>query len=283
MNQKINKIALTGKTNSGKSTLINLLVGETISIVNKKINTTEELTIGVLNKSNIQIIIYDTPGLNFLKTQKTNKKKFNINLWQALDSANLIFYLIDSSKYNFDDTKKDILKISETNKKIIIIFNKIDLIKTNKILPYINQLRKTNLVYDFFLISSKLNKGLKELLNFLLSESYNSKWIYLSDEITDKDDIYISNECTRNAILKYLHKEIPYNLKVSNIVFKYLKNNNLKIKKLIEIKNSRYKPIILGKNGLTIKRIREQSQKDLNKIFKCKVHLYLQVNFKNEK
>ena len=99
----------------------------------------------------------------------------------------------------------------------------------------------------------------------------------------NKDDIYITNECTRNAILKFLHKEIPYNIKIKNTLFKYLKNNDLKIKQSIELDNKRYKPIILGKNGNTIKRIRECSQKDIKSIINNNIHLYLQIDTKNAK
>ena len=80
-----------------------------------------------------------------------------------------------------------------------------------------------------------------------------------------------------------MHKEIPYNIKIKNILFKYLKNNDLKIKQSIELDNKRYKPIILGKNGNTIKRIRECSQKDIKSIINNNIHLYLQIDTKNAK
>ena len=92
----------------------------------------------------------------------------------------------------------------------------------------------------------------------------------------------MSNECTRNAILKNLHKEIPYNIVVKNFQYKILKNKNIKIKQFIIIENLRYKSIIIGKNGNTIKRIRQDSQRDIQKILDSKVHLYLQIINKDE-
>ena len=280
---KLIKIALVGKTNAGKSTLINSVVGEKISIINKKINTTQEYILGIKNINNTQIIFYDTPGSNFLKTSDLNQKKLKLNIWQAIDSVDMIVYLIDILKYNFNEIKKEILKISEVNKPIVFVFNKVDLYENKKILPLINELKIIEKIKDFFLISSKYGQGINSFLDYLDSKSVKNNWIYNNDEITDKDDIYITNECTRNSILDFLHKEIPYNLKVINQSFKYLKNNQLKIKQVIELNNLRYKPIILGKNGATIKRIREKSQLDMNDILKCKVHLYLQVAIKNEK
>ena len=92
----------------------------------------------------------------------------------------------------------------------------------------------------------------------------------------------MANECTRNAILKYLHKEIPYNITVRNLLFKLLNNNDIKIKQSIDLINMRYKPIILGENGGIIKKIRESSQKEIANIMQSKIHLYLQVNKIND-
>ena len=141
---------------------------------------------------------------------------------------------------------------------------------------------KTNLVQEFFNISAKYIKGIDQLICYLISKSKTNKWRFINNEVSDKDDIFISNECTRNAILKYLHKEVPYNLNIRNVIFKVLKNNDLKIKQSIELKNLRYKPIILGKNGDTIKKIRKYSQNEIANIMQSKVHLYLQVNKIND-
>ena len=282
MKKKLIKVALVGKTNAGKSTLVNSFVGEKISIVNKKINTTQDLILGILNIDTTQIIFYDTPGSNFLKTSNLLQKKIKTHIWNAIDQVNLILYIIDSSKYNYQDIESDINKISEVNKSIILVFNKIDLIENEKILFYINDLKKNNFIESFFNISAKYNKGITNLSNYLRTKSITQEWLYKNDEITNKDDIYITNECTRNAILEFLHQEIPYNIKVRSLVFKYLKNHDLKIKQSIELQNERYKPIILGKKGNTIKRIRENSQNAIHKILNCKVHLYLQVNVNND-
>ena len=283
MKKKLIKVALVGKTNAGKSTLVNSFVGEKISIINKKINTTQDLILGILNIDTTQIIFYDTPGSNFLKTSNLLQKKNKTHIWSAIDQVNLILYIIDSSKYNYQNIESDINKISEVNKSIILVFNKIDLIENEKILFYINELKKINFIESFFNISAKYNKGITNLSNYLTTKSITQEWLYKNDEITNKDDIFITNECTRNAILEFLHQEIPYNIKVRSLIFKYLKNHDLKIKQSIELQNERYKPIILGKKGNTIKIIRENSQNAIHKILNCKVHLYLQVNINNDR
>ena len=282
MKKKLVKVALLGKTNAGKSSLINNLIGETISITNKKINTNNENIIGILNKLNTQIIFLDTPGSNFIKSNLPSDKKFKTSIWQAIYEADIIIYIVDILKYNFQLIKSDIIKIAEENKLIIFAFNKIDLIETKNSLKYINELKQIKRIKEFFILSVKYNKGTNQLLKFLISKSYNSNWIYNNNEISDKSEIFITNECTRNAILQNLHKEIPYKISIKNFQYKILKNKNIKIKQFIIIENIRYKSIILGKNGNTIKRIRQNSQRNIKRILNSEVHLYLQVINKNE-
>ena len=139
------------------------------------------------------------------------------------------------------------------------------------------------MIDEFFHISAKYNRGLDLIKKYLVTKSKNSKWKHEFNEISNKSDIFISNECTRNALLKYLHKEIPYNIAVKSKLFKIINKKNIKIKQLIEINNLRYKSIILGKKGQTIKRIRESSQKEIEEIFHSKIHLYLEVIYVNAK
>ena len=277
MIKKLLKISIIGKTNAGKSTLINNLVGEIISITNKKINTTEDLIIGITNFKNIQLVFYDTPGLNNIKNIDKKNIKMKQNLWNGLNQTDLILYLIDTTKYNFSEISFNINKLREINKPIIIVFNKNDLIEKKSILPKINELNKKFDLQNFFSISAKKILGLDILKEFLQNKSYISQWIFDKNEITNKDDIFITNECTRDTILNLLHKEIPYNIKITNKLFKFLKNGDLKIKQNIEIDNQRYKKIILGKNGDKIKDIRIKSQSNISKILKTKVHLYINI------
>ncbi len=277
MKKKILKISIVGKTNAGKSTLLNKLIGEKVSITNKKVNTTEDLILGIFTIKESQLIFYDTPGISNLKNLNNKKISLKKNLWNGLNETDLILYLIDTKKYYYNDIYNNILKLNEINKEIIIVFNKNDLIKKNSILPKIKELNKNLKIDSFFSISAKKNLGLNNIKNYLLTKTYYSNWLYKLDEISNKDDIFISNETTRNSILTLLHKEIPYNVKIINKLFKYLKNGDLKIKQDIEISNIRYKKILLGKSGNKIKEIRTMSQKDISKILKTKVHLYINI------
>jgi len=277
MTSRILKIALVGRTNSGKSTLINRIVGEKISIQNKKINTTQVTVIGIKNVRETQLIFYDTPGSNFLKSLNAQSKNLKTNLWSGIDDSDIILYLVDSKTVNTKFLFEQINKLQELKKKILIIFNKIDLISNKEILPLTSNLNKNFNIDSFFTISAKQNIGIEDLLNYIDKFSYASNWVFKDDEITDKDDLFIVGELLRESMLTYLHKEIPYNVNIQTSNFKTLRNKDIKIKQKIIIKQPRYKKIILGKKGEMIKKIREDSQKKMSKIFNAKIHLYIEI------
>jgi GTPase len=277
MKNKILKIALVGRTNAGKSTLINRIVGEKISIQNKKINTTQVTIMGVKNIKKTQLIFYDTPGSNFLKSLNKQSRNLKTNLWSGIDESDIIFYLIDSKTANIKFLFEQIDKLQEVKKKIIVIFNKVDLISNKQLLPLISNLNKNFQIDSFFTISALQNIGIEDLLDYIEKYSYLSTWIFTDDEITNKDDIFIVGELLRETMLTYLHKEIPYNVNIETSNFKTLKNNDIKIKQKIIINQNRYKKIILGKKGELIKKIREDSQKKMSQILNAKIHLYLEI------
>ena len=277
MTSKILKIALIGRTNAGKSTLINSIVGEKISIQNKKINTTQVTIIGVKNIKKTQLIFYDTPGSNFLKSLNKQSKNLKTNLWSGIDESDIIFYLIDSKTANIKFLFEQIEKLQEVKKKIIVIFNKIDLISNKQLLPLISNLNKNFQIDSFFTISAIQNIGIDDLLDYTEKYSYVSKWIFEDDEITNKDDIFIVGELLRETMLTYLHKEIPYNVSIQTSNFKILKNNDIKIKQKIIINQKKNKKIILGRKGEMIKKIREYKQKKISQNLNAKIHLYLEI------
>ncbi len=277
MQNKILKTAIVGKTNAGKSTLINNIIGEKISIQNKKINTTQDLIIGIKNIDKTQILFYDTPGSNFLKSLNIQSKNLKINLWSGIEDSDIVLYLVDSKTINLSFLFDQLEKIKEVKKKVILVFNKIDLIESKNLLPIIKKINDKFQIESFFNISAKNSIGVLDLLDYLLNFAYVSSWIYHKDEITNKDDKFILNELLRETLLTYLHKEIPYNLIINTSTYKVLKNNDIKIKQKIIINEKRYKKIILGKKGEMIKAIREDSQKKMSTILKAKVHLYLEI------
>ena len=152
MKKKLLKISLVGRTNAGKSTLINKLVGEQISIINKKINTTEDLIHGILNINNIQLVFFDTPGFKLDKEYDKKKPILKRNLWEGINISDLILFLIDSKNFKLNENIEHLKKLLEFKKKIIVVFNKNDLIDKKSILPMIKELDKFKKISNFFSI-----------------------------------------------------------------------------------------------------------------------------------
>ena len=147
-----------------------------ISIENKKINTTFQTIVGIKNIKDTQIIFFDTPGSNVLQSTNILNKKLKTEIWEAINKADIILFIIDIKKYNYNSIVSDLKKINETNKPVIIVFNKMDLINNNIILSYINDLNKTQLVQDFFSISAKYINGVDQLMIYLISKSKTHEW-----------------------------------------------------------------------------------------------------------
>ena len=279
MKNKLLKISLIGNTNSGKSTFFNTVINKRVSIISKKKNTTIDLIIGVVNLKNTQFILYDTPGLLFLESKIVLKKNMKSNIWNGIESSDIIFYFLDSSKKTIQINKNFLNQLILNKKNILIIMNKIDLISKNELIQKMVNIHKVNNKLEIFPISSTKNIGVNDLITFTSKFSKKMDWIYKKNEITNKNDIFISNEITRESLLKFLNEEIPYSVKVINCKFKIIKNKDLILHQEIIINKPSYKKIIVGKNGLMIKKIREYSQKILSKYFSMKTHLYLNVKF----
>ena len=198
-------------------------------------------------------------------------------MWNGIDESDLILYLIDASSINTKFLFEQLEKINETKKKIIVAFNKTDLILNKKLLPIISKISNQFKVESFFTISAKKNIGIDDILKFLKKYTYPSKWEYLKDEITNKDDKFFLSELLRETLLTYLHKEIPYNISIRTTNFKKLSKSDIKVKQKILINEKRYKKIILGKKGSMIKKIREECQKKIKSVFKKNIHLYIEL------
>ena len=277
MKNKTISACLIGNTNSGKSTFLNLIVGENISIVNKKRNTTIDFVSGILNLNNIQIVFYDTPGLNNSKYIFSKNYKIKNNFWHSFELSKIILYFYDVSKKNLAINKDIIKETNNSDKILLIILNKIDLIKKNKLLPLINEIHKKYMTDIIFPISAKFNIGTESLLEYISSKASYGNWMYTKNEITNKSDEFISREITRNSLLRNLNCEIPYKLKVNNYKWKIVSKKEIVIYQEIIVNKKNYKKIIIGKSGKMVKKIREDSQKELKKIFNKIIHLYIKV------
>ena len=277
--KKLLKALIVGKPNVGKSTLLNSLVGEKVSIVSRKAQTTQRNTTGVVTKDNSQLIFFDTPGLN--KIEKNIR--ISENFKTVAENVDVLIYMVDNTKksQSIDDQFRNWLNYNENKfRKKILIINKIDCIEKVNLLEIT---KKINSVINFdetFFISLSKKSGLERFFNWVEKQAYSNEWVF---QQTFKSNISKKNflsELTREKVFEYIHEEIPYNLEIKTDYIERGSNNSLKVYQTIWLNKKSYKPIILGKEGKSIKMISVQARLDMQKFLKSKVHLFIRLKMK---
>ena len=277
-------VNIIGPPNSGKSTLINNLIGKKISIVSSKPQTTRFCVRGILNfkfndkKEKSQIIFVDTPGI--FEPKRNLDKVILQNALKQLNSVDYTILVFDCYKKNGLDEFLQVMKIISYEKnKISLVLNKIDLIDKTKLLKLAKTL-STNIFFEnIFMISAIKGEGCEDLVRFLASKVPKSNFLFDEDYLTNIPNQLFSSEVTREKLFKLLNHELPYNLAVQTV--KWLENkNDIKIYQDIYVAKTNHKIIVLGKNGENIKKTGTMARLELKKIFNKKIHLFLFVKVK---
>ena len=277
--RKLLKALIVGKPNVGKSTMLNSLIGEKVSIVSRKAQTTQRNTTGVITKDNSQLIFFDTPGLNKIEKNIRISETFKT----VAENVDVLIYMVDNTKksQSIDDQFRNWLNNNENKfKKKILIINKIDCIEKVNLFEIT---KKINSVINFdetFFISLSKKSGMERFLNWVEKQAYSNEWLF---EQTYKSNISKKNflsELTREKVFEYIHEEIPYNLEIKTDYIEPSSNKSLKIYQTVWLYKKSYKPIILGKEGKSIKMISLQARLDMQKFLKSKVHLFIRLKMK---
>jgi len=267
-------ISIVGPSNSGKSTLLNKILDEKVSIVSRKVQTTRMGLRGIFNNNEVQIIFIDTPGLFDAKT--IFERAMVENAFNNLNDADLVYFLIDGSR-KLSKFDKQVLEYFENFKKeAFLIINKIDLIDKKQLLEITNNINSYFSFKKTFYISAKTKEGVNDLLSQTNKEAVSEGWLYPDDQYTNLQSAILCEEITREKIFNHVHEEVPYSSIVKTDSW-LDKKNLLKIGQTIYVKKKNHKGIILGKEGSKIKEIGTASRIDLEKIFNKKIFLSLDV------
>lgn len=274
-----------GRTNVGKSTLINLLVGEKIAAIANKVQTTRTQIKGIVNRENSQIIFIDTPGIHKPKT-KLNENMIELS-WDAISNSDVILFLIEAdSKEIGRGDMKIIEKIKEANKKCILIINKIDLVNKEDLAKIIDLYKNE---YDFSAIipiSAVKAKYKETVLDEIEKNLKPGPMYYDKEEYTDQTLRQLAEETIREKALILLKDEVPHGIFVQVEKMKLKKtqkNENIyNIEATIYCLRNSHKGIIIGKNGEMLKRIGTMARKDMEQNFGTKVNLKTWVKVKED-
>ncbi len=275
-------VTVIGRTNVGKSSIINLLVGEKISAITNKPQTTRKVIKGIINNENSQIIIIDTPGIH-----KPKSKLGNLMVNEAIGSipdVDVILYVIDSTDSRIDEETLE--KIRQAGKPTILIINKIDLIDSAKLAKIIDRYKER---YDFKAIvptSVKQKKNIKEIIDEIENNIKEGPAYYDIEEYTNQTLRDLVEETIREKALKLLQDEVPHGILVETTKLKTKKTKNnekiFDIESIIYCLRESHKGIIIGKQGSMLKKIGTFAREDLEKMLDCKVNLKLWVKVKED-
>lgn len=315
--KKCGQISIIGKPNAGKSSLMNKIIGQKISIVTPKVQTTRSIITGIYTDSDTQLIFLDTPGI--FNPSKALEKAMVRCAWSSIHGADLVCLLIDFYDFKLDDEFRGLMQnLSKQNLKPLIIFNKIDKIRKNHSnFEFIEKVKKENFILnieklldisnstsesdkpnilsndlaefktffpdsDFCFISVNESVNIDELVNFMKFRSPLSEWMYEEDEITTAPMKFLATEITRENLFYNLSHELPYNLKVEATSWEEIGENEFKIQQEIIVTRQSHKKIILGDAGAMIKKISMKSRTDISNSLGIKAHLFLFVKVRED-
>ena len=278
-------VTIVGRTNVGKSTLINLLVGEKVAAIANRVQTTRTAIKGIVNRENSQIVFIDTPGIHKPKT-KLNKTMIETS-YSNLEDADIVLFLVEANKTSIGKEEAKILeKLKEIKKKCILIINKIDLIKREKLLELIELYRK-EYAFEAVIPISALKPKYKEIVLCEIEKNLNYGPAYYDiEEYTDQTLRQLAEETIREKALLLLQQEVPHGIFVEVQKMKNTKNRKgeemYDIDATIYCLRNSHKGIIIGKNGEMLKRIGTLARIDMERNFMTKVNLKTWVKVKED-
>ena len=279
-NSKTVFVAVVGKPNVGKSSLINALVGKKITIVSKKPQTTRNRIFGVLTKNLDQYVFLDTPGLFHAKDKLGQNMVKTVK--DSVSSVDLIVMVVEPNDKISKAETHFISNFQHSQIPVILVINKIDLISNkSKLMDIIS---KYNNIYEFkstFLISVLFKDGLEDLMQEIRKYLIYSDHFFPDDMVTDRSEHFIAAEILREKLLTNMREEIPHGTAVLTEKIRE-KGNILDIDCLIYCLRPNHKGMIIGKNGKMLKKIATEARLDMENFFKCRVNLKCWVKVKDD-
>lgn len=272
MQKKSALISIIGKPNAGKSTLLNRLIGQKISIVTPKVQTTRNMIQGIITRGDTQLIFIDTPGI--FEPKKRLEKAMVRAAWSSIVGADLVLVMLDC-RYEPDVMEQNILRrLNESRINFVIIANKTDLYNPLKPNDLTSQLNELNIAKNnIFPISARTGDGVEKLEEYLKAGAKEREWLYDEEDITNLPMRFLASEITREQLFLNLEQELPYNLTVETEKWEEFSDGSVKINQVIIVARESQKGILLGK----IKKVGQQAREEITNVLGFKVHLFLFV------
>lgn len=276
-------VSIIGRTNVGKSTLINSLLGEKVAITANKSQTTGTVIKAIINNKNSQIIFTDTPGIHKPKTKLGTT--MNDNAWSTIPEVDIILFIVEATSNGIGKGDQMILeKLKESNKKAILVINKIDLIEKEKLLKLIDLYNKEYNFVATIPICATQNENTNKIITEIEKNLPEGPAYYDVEEYTDQTERQLVEELIREKALRLLDQEVPHGIYVEVEKMKLRKTSKNQdiydIEATIYVLRKSHKGIVIGKDGSMLKRIGTYARQDIEKMLDTKVNLKLWVKIK---
>lgn len=271
-------VSIVGKTNAGKSTLLNNILGQKIAITSRKPQTTRHRFLGIRTDNENQIIFVDTPGFHSGQKRALNRY-MNKVASNAMRGVDIVLYVLDKLNWSEDDLSRVQSISKETS--IILIINKVDKLEDKgSLLPFIDNLSKDNLFSHIVPISALKDIGVENLVRLIHEQLPEGGHLYPEDQVTDISEKFLASEIVRENCINRLGDELPYRITVSIERFNQLKGI-IHIDSVIYVEKQSQKGMLIGQSGSMLKSIGTASRKELEKLLDSKVMLKTWVKVKN--
>ncbi len=271
-------VAIVGRPNVGKSTLMNRILGQKISITSNKPQTTRHRILGIKTEENYQTVYVDTPGLH-LNAKKAMNRYMNRAASSSLEDVDLILFVIDALKWT-DEDESVLKRLRDQSVPVVLVVNKIDYLKEKEqLLPLLQQLAEKMAFHAVLPLSALKGNNVAELEKEVVQALPESEPIYPEEYVTDRSERFLAAEIIREKLMRSMGKELPYSVAVEIEQFKD-DNGLLRINALIWVERESQKRIVIGKGGEQLKNVGKQSRIDMEKLFDAKVFLQLWVKVK---
>ncbi len=281
--------AIIGAPNAGKSTLTNRLVGAKVTIVTQKVQTTRFPVRGVAMEGEAQIVLVDTPGI-FSPRRRLDRAMVR-SAWGGAEEADVTVHLVDvqaelaaaepgakaADKRAAQDVETIVEGLKASGKQVILALNKIDGVKRDRLLGLAQRLFDTGVYSEVFMISAADGAGVDDLKTRLAELMPESPWLYPEEQTADLPARLLAAEITREKLFLRVHEELPYAATVETTAFQERKDGSVRIEQSIYVERESQRPIVLGKNGQTLKWIGQKSREELTELLDRPVHLFLHV------
>lgn len=279
INSRCGYVAIVGRPNVGKSTLLNAIIGKKISITSPKPQTTRNQILGIKTIGDAQAIFIDTPGMHKAERRAMNRY-MNKLASSVIADANVVLFIVEALRFTEDD-KLILQKLRETQEPVILVINKVDKIKDKgQLLPFINEMKEQYSFKDIVPMSAKKMDNVRELEIMIMTLLPENPHYYPDEQLTDKNEKFQIGELIREKLIQATEEELPYS---TTVVVESLEDEEtiLKVSAVIWVEREGQKPIVIGKDGVMLKKIGTLARKDIEKLVSKKVFLRLWVKVKD--